>query len=366
MTIQSMYTAHSNAPNPDWPPSGLERVLVCPICASDNRREELSGLEDRVFACAPGKWTLHKCLNCGSAYLDPRPDRNSIGLAYRNYFTHGTSPKRVRNGLITWLRQGLANSYRNRLFGTQLRPSIPAGWVLSSMARRQSRSLRLDGRGLDLIAGLKGKLLDVGCGDGEFLGFAKKAGWQCFGIEPDAAAVSVASTRGADIIGSHLDELEGKFDGYFDVITLSHVIEHVHNPVDFCRRCWRMLKPGGFLWIETPNIVSFGYEIYSRSWRGLEPPRHLVLFTPESLTLCLANSGFADIRILEPRDAAAYTFLQSALLSAGHLSEVNPGSLSRSERAEMTGNLRTARKLVQSHPERSEFINIIAYKMENG
>jgi len=82
-------------------------------------------------------------------------------------------------------------------------------------------------------------------------------------VEPDAAAVSIATTRGADIIGSHLDELEGKFDGYFDVITLSHVIEHVHNPVDFCQGCWRMLKRGGFLWIETPNIDSIGYEIYS-------------------------------------------------------------------------------------------------------
>jgi hypothetical protein len=126
-----------------------------------------------------------------------------------------------------------------------------------------------------------------------------------------------------------------------------------------------MLKRGGFLWIETPNIDSLGYEIYSRSWRGLEPPRHLVLFTAKSLTLCLANSGFADTRILEPRDAAAYTFLQSALITAGHLSEINPGPLSRSERAEMIGNLWTARRLVKNHPERSEFINTLAYKTEN-
>jgi len=364
MTMQGISTPHGSEPAEEWPSEGLERVMVCPVCASDDRREELSGLQDRSFACAPGKWTLHRCLNCGCAYLDPRPDRNSIGLAYRNYFTHGAPRKSSRNELITWLRQGFANSYRNRLFGTRLKPSFPAGWIIASMVRSQAKSLRLDGRGLDVAVDSRGKLLDVGCGDGEFLSLAENAGWQCFGIEPDAAAASVATARGASVIGSHLEDLDDQFDGHFDVITLSHVIEHVHDPIDFCRRCWRMLKHGGFLWIETPNIDSVGYEIYSRSWRGLEPPRHLVLFAAKSLGMCLAHAGFRDVRILEPRDAAAYTFFHSALLSAGHLSEINAGPLSPAQRAELNGNLRAARRLVQSRPERSEFITTLAYKSQ--
>lgn len=362
---QSLKSGMSLQSTNEWPADGLEYVPSCPVCSSTDRREEVSGLEDRSYGCAPGKWTLHRCIGCGCAYLDPRPNRASIGLAYARYFTHGATPRKARNPLVAWLRQGLANSYRNRLFGTRLKPAIPAGWAISSLARTQARSLRLDGRGLDLAIGSKGKLLDIGCGNGEFLVFAKAAGWDCFGIEPDAVAAALAIEQGGSVIGSHLEEIDSAYDGFFDVITLSHVIEHVHDPVDFSRRCRRLLKQGGFLSIETPNIDSIGYEMYSRSWRGLEPPRHLVLFNRRSLTQCLSHSGFDDVRIMEPRDAIGYTFVESALIAGGRISESAPAPLSRSEIAAMRSNIRAARKVVRIRADKSEFINAIAFKSGN-
>ncbi|MCK5664178.1 MAG: methyltransferase domain-containing protein, partial [Thiotrichaceae bacterium] len=52
----------------------------------------------------------------------------------------------------------------------------------------------------------------------------------------------------------------------FDVITLSHVIEHVHQPVEVLKYCYSLLKPDGFLWLETPNIESEGYRLFGANW----------------------------------------------------------------------------------------------------
>ena len=81
----------------------------------------------------------------------------------------------------------------------------------------------------------------------------------------------------------------------YDFITLSHVIEHVYDPVALINACYALLNDGGILWIETPNGKSTGYEIYKSSWRGLEPPRHLMLFTESTLSELLFAAGFKSI-----------------------------------------------------------------------
>jgi len=248
------------------------------------------------------------------------------------------------------------------LFGTTLQPALIGGWIVASMAGTRAHALRLDGRGLDRVTGCNGKLLDIGCGNGGFLAVAADAGWDCFGVEPDGEAASIASDRGIKILGSQVDELRGRFDGYFDLITLNHVIEHVHDPSQVFRDCLAMLKPGAFVWLETPNINSVGYEIYSRAWRGLEPPRHLVIFNPPALVSCMAVAGFKDIAVLSPRDAVDYTFSRSASIRAGSLAEVDPPPLSTADTASLRANMKKARSLARRDPGRSEFITVVAYK----
>lgn len=103
----------------EWSISGLEHVGPCPICACERRTEEQSQLQDRTFGAAAGVWTLHRCLGCRSLYLDPRPDKNSIGLAYRNYYTHAVPSVGRRRNLGDWLERssvsdlsGLSSSAR--------------------------------------------------------------------------------------------------------------------------------------------------------------------------------------------------------------------------------------------------------------
>jgi SAM-dependent methyltransferase len=81
----------------------------------------------------------------------------------------------------------------------------------------------------------------------------------------------------------------------FDAVTMSHVIEHVHDPLADLADAFRLLRPGGLLFIDTPNIDALGHQIYGPHWRGLEPPRHLVIFNVKALQGALAKTGFEDI-----------------------------------------------------------------------
>ncbi len=73
-------------------------------------------------------------------------------------------------------------------------------------------------------------------------------------------------------------------------------MEHFHDPGAAVRRCLALLRPGGVLWIATPNIDSLGHERFGADWFGLDPPRHLVLFTPRALERLLREVGFGDVR----------------------------------------------------------------------
>jgi SAM-dependent methyltransferase len=136
-----------------------------------------------------------------------------------------------------------------------------------------------------------GTLLDVGCGSGNFLVLAKESGWEALGVEPDSAAVAEARRKGVSVQLGGLESYAGQ-EGRFDVITMHHVIEHFHDPLGALRDCHRLLKPGGILWLVTPNIDSFGHARFGRLWRGLEVPRHLVLFNERSLFQALECAGF--------------------------------------------------------------------------
>lgn len=286
----------TSAPSP-WPKSELEAVVRCPVCRGTERRLLHSALTDRVFAIADGSWNLYQCTNCQTAYLDPRPTPASIGRAYAGYYTHNTEDHPVvsRRGQVRRLLHDLINGYENHRYGLHRRPSLSFGrWLLPLMPSLRCAA-DAECRHLPPAPRDGGRLLDVGCGNGGFLALAQQAGWHATGVDFDAGAVQACRDRGLDVRQGGIEVMAGQ-NTRFDVITLCHVIEHVHDPVDTLRQLHALLKPGGWLWLDTPNIASLGAGRFGASWRGLEPPRHLVLFSPRSMKLALTKAGFRTFR----------------------------------------------------------------------
>jgi SAM-dependent methyltransferase len=136
-----------------------------------------------------------------------------------------------------------------------------------------------------------GTALDVGCGSGAFLLVLQRYGWKVRGVEVTAAAAEAARSLGLDVhTGEITDDVFSPEE--FDFIHMSHVIEHMSSPVTALRRVRELLRPGGVLYVETPNIASLGFKLWKRYWFPLESPRHLWLFTPRTLAQALRVAGF--------------------------------------------------------------------------
>lgn len=278
-----------------WPVDGLESVNHCPVCGETEREILHADLVDNVFRVAPGKWSLWECAKCRSAYVDPRPTCDTIHLAYSSYFTHREAATQDDYAFLSpfrKLRRRLANGYANWRYSGCAMPSSSFG-VLAALAMPNMKSaVDIQYRHMPRIPKDGGQLLDVGCGNGSFLRLARSCGWGVTGLDPDPKAVTNAAKQGLTVHRGGIEYFEGK-TGLFDVITLNHVIEHVHDPVKVLKICYALLKPGGQLWLETPNIHSLGHARFQNNWFDLDPPRHLVLFNRHSLSQAFISAGFS-------------------------------------------------------------------------
>jgi SAM-dependent methyltransferase len=142
----------------------------------------------------------------------------------------------------------------------------------------------------------------------------------------------------------------------FHAITMSHVIEHVHSPRRVIEACHSLLRPGGLLWIETPNIAASGHDLYRSNWRGLEAPRHLSIFNNRALREMLSSSGFTRIEDQPYRPLCRDLFDASAAIEAG----VDPNDAS-SPRAP-SKVVDQAERLSRERIDKREFITLKARK----
>jgi SAM-dependent methyltransferase len=310
----------------EWPAADLERVTACPVCGHERRAVLHDGLRDLVFQAAPGTWRLVRCAGCASAYLDPRPTPESIGRAYGSYYTHGASGPPE----LTGLRAALVNAHRNARWGYRLRPAVPGGALIGRLAPLRAATADREVRHLPAQPG--GRVLDVGAGDGTFVAQLCALGWDARGVEPDADAVAAARARDVPMTHGTLADVHDA-DGTYDAITLSHVIEHVHDPALELRRVHRLLRPGGLLWIATPNLEALGHRRFRRHWVSLDPPRHLALFTTNSLGGLLRSTGFEVQPPPRPAPTAWQTFAQSGAIRDGRRHEEGPSAGRRRLRA---------------------------------
>jgi 2-polyprenyl-3-methyl-5-hydroxy-6-metoxy-1,4-benzoquinol methylase len=249
-------------------------------------------LRDRLF-CAQGEYNFYCCPNCGFVWLNPRPIQEDISECYKNYYTHQFIQVKGENA-FRQLRQRVRLLILHARYGVPLgscaKSAFLLGWVLSKIPSLRRRAAYIESIFPPWTG--KGRLLDIGCGNGFFLSFMKKIGWQASGVEIDPESSRIAwEANKVPVFTGTLDK--ANFPGEsFDAITMNHVIEHIANPFDLLNESYRILACGGYLCIATPNIQSLGHGIFGKYWLALDPPRHLYLWNCANLKQAVKKAGF--------------------------------------------------------------------------
>jgi len=153
-----------------------------------------------------------------------------------------------------------------------------------------------------------GRLLEIGCADGAFLKLAARAGFHAHGIEPDPVT-SAAAQQCPDIVVFPGTLADAPYPAAsFDVVVLFHVLEHLDSPRRALHEIHRLLRPGGVLVIETPNIASLWFHLLGRRWRQFIPD-HYYFFSPATLTRLLEESRFRLLALTHPRRVVSLRLL---------------------------------------------------------
>lgn len=286
-----------------------EGVLVqdAPDCLLCGRRGVLlyKGLRDRLFD-APGVWSLMMCRACGLCWLTPRPLPPEVGKLYANYYTHHSSGQ--RGGLRAFIKNSiLASAYGYPVAAK----NALLGWMFARVGPIQERA---GGDVLWLQALHRGKLLDVGCGNGQFLARMRNLGWEVMGVEPDPVAARIAQDSFDLRVFCGTLEQAPIPEESVDVVTLNHVLEHVSDPIATLIACRRVIGRAGKVVVVTPNNSSLGKRMWGQCWRGWEIPRHFFLFSPRSLSACAQRAGLAVQELRTVARSAPWIWEASGLL----------------------------------------------------
>ena len=227
----------------------------CPWCQSEKAHTHLS-LKDYFLTQEP--FEIMVCEDCGLLYTTPKPSDEKLGDYYKSdeYYSHQENKK----GFIPRVYE-----------------------AVKSVNLKHKIAIATQGKE-------SGKLLDIGCGVGDFLHFAEQNGWQCTGAEPSEDASSIAKKRikAEILLPKDLEELP---DESFDVITMWHVLEHVSDLQWQVNQLNRLLKKGGRLVIALPNFRSYDAQYYKDKWAAYDVPRHLNHFSQDSIAKIFNING---------------------------------------------------------------------------
>lgn len=148
-----------------------------------------------------------------------------------------------------------------------------------------------------MLIGPRGRILDVGCGNGSALVAMKaRAEWDVWGLELDEEAARKARLSGLNVQTGDLMTCDFPAES-FNLIRMGHVIEHVLNPVETLRRAYSLLRPGGILFGETPNTACWDFRLFGSYWGALHVPRHITFFNHRNLADVLRRVGFTEVKI---------------------------------------------------------------------
>jgi len=291
-----------------------KQVSDCCLCGAPSKIL-YQDVRDMFFG-VPGKWDIRTCTNprCHLLWVDPIPAEDELWKLYQNYFTH-TDKKFTLLSPVYWYRKIKKTYLLSKHGNSDSQQYFPHWMRILGKLLYLHPALKADYDGsVNYLQGKPhGKLLEVGCGNGSTLSLLADIGWDAEGLDFDQEAVSNARSKGLEVRCGGLVSQSYEAEK-FDVVVMSHVIEHIYQPIEFLVECRRILKPNGQLIILTPNACSLGHLIFSNNWRGLEPPRHLHIFNPMSLKALLMKAGFSNVMITSAARSCAWMFINSYVL----------------------------------------------------
>jgi len=250
----------------------LETVTVCPVCSSTDFKPWMVA---RDYTVTQAAFSLQECATCGFVVTSPRPDQKTIGLYYQsdNYISHTGGRKTLIDRIYLLARSYTLRSKYNLI--------------------KKYKAL--------------GSVLDYGCGTGSFLHYMQQHNWQIAGVEPSEAANKKAKQIINKEIYPELHHVKDKFD----IITLWHVLEHVHDLNEKLLEIKEHLDNDGILIVAVPNIKSLDAKKYGAFWAGLDVPRHLWHFSNSTMKTLLEKGGFKLIDTIPMKLDSFYVSLLS-------------------------------------------------------
>jgi SAM-dependent methyltransferase len=248
-------------------------ISNCTLCGARGASLVYRNCRDRRH-WLPGRFDLVRCCDCGLVRTAPRPSVGSIAEFYPPSYVSFAAGVPSTSAWYAVLRSVVRLPY-------VLRYGSADPWFRPSADTN--------------------RLLDVGCGTGVYLEAMANLGWSVRGVEPDAAAAG----RAAERLGVQPDRIfVGRVEDAdfppetFDLVTMAHVLEHLHNPRGALESIHRWLRPAGIIRLWLPNFESIESRVFRQLWFGLDVPRHLYHFGPHTIRAILESAGFSVERVV--------------------------------------------------------------------
>lgn len=270
----------------------MEALGTCPLCGAARRRP-VGAVKERILGTGE-TFTVVRCEGCGLFRTDPRPTRAERG---RYYPEHYTAYQATDGDGEPWLGAGVKGIVRRWTLTAQYGyPLDDLGGALRWLIPWLTRPLR--GRYVEFPPFRPGgRLVEVGCATGHRLALLRRLGWEVQGVEISEQACRSAKARyGLEVFCGELEEA-GLPAASADAVVMSHVVEHLHDPVATLREVKRILRPAGVVVMETPNARSLARWIFGDCWYEWEVPRHLFLFDARTLGLACERAGLRVERV---------------------------------------------------------------------
>jgi len=252
----------------------MKKLKSCEICG-EKGLNFLFKQEDKNLEIKK-EFSLVKCKNCGIVFLNPQLENKELSNFYpKAYYYSLDKIKTKENSIKTRIKLKLYKTYsiKNNNFLKKIF-FYPAKFMIRGIKIEDNK-----------------KLLDVGCGSGQFLYEMKELGMNVYGIEIGEFNEEGNKKYNLKIKNCELEKAKYKKEE-FDIITLNHVLEHLAEPRKMLKEIKRILRKNGTLIIGVPNTNSLAYWVFGKNWYQLDVPRHLINYSNKNLRLLLEQEGF--------------------------------------------------------------------------